>query len=213
MPQRIRNSAHARNLACVVFALILVVFGWAQAPVSQAGSNPSKVQFNGNWWDSADSEERSGFLNGAADCLTWTAHEKGFNATPEQLAGKISKFYETHPESVNRPIIDVWRNMVEQLSQAKNADGQGELWKNAHWYLNGDWWAQISESQRQGFVEGYLWCMRTQVPAPADVYSASPDSYREKIDAFVRANPKLGHEAVATTLRRFRDKDAPIPPA
>jgi hypothetical protein len=83
----------------------------------------------------------------------------------------------------------------------------GEKWGNAHWYLNGDWWAQISEDQQQGFIEGYLWCLRTQVPTAADRYSEIPNAYRRKIDAFVKAHPKLGNEAVADTLRRYRDQE------
>jgi hypothetical protein len=81
----------------------------------------------------------------------------------------------------------------------------GETWKNAHWYLNGDWWAQEAQTEQLGFVEGYLWCMRTQVEGPHASYSKSDDFYREKINAFVTANPKLGNEAVAKTLARFKD--------
>ncbi len=102
-------------------------------------------------------------------------------------------------------VIDVWQKVADQPEAGNSGKDQGETWKNAHWYLNGDWWAQVSEAQQLGFVEGYLWCLKTQVSAPTDSYSKPPETYRRKIDAFVRANPKLGHEAVAVTLRRFRD--------
>jgi hypothetical protein len=164
--------------------------------------------FAGTWWLKSDAEERAGLLNGVADCMTWTAHKKGFNATPEQLTDRVSKFYASHPEAVTLSVIDVWRKLDDRPQPSTGTEGQGGTWKNAHWYLNGDWWAQISEDQQLGFVEGYLWCLRTQVLPPTDSYSASPDTYRRKIDAFVKANPKLGKEAVAVTLRRYRDQDA-----
>jgi hypothetical protein len=176
----------------------------SHAPITSGDSE----KFAGAWWLKADVEERSGFLNGTADCLTWTAHKEGFNATPEQLSDKISKFYVAHPESVSLSIIDVWQKVTDNPKVSKGADRQGERWKNAHWYLNGDWWSQVSEAQQLGFVEGYLWCLKTQASTPTDSYSASASLYRRKIDAFVRANPKLGKEAVAITLRRYRDKDA-----
>jgi hypothetical protein len=157
-------------------------------------------------------EERSGFLNGTSDCLTWTAHKVGFNATPEQLSDRITKFYVAHPESVGLSVIDVWQKVTDKPKASNGADVKGERWKNAHWYLNGDWWSQVSEAQQLGFVEGYLSCLKTQVATPTESYSASAGSYRRKIDSFVRANPKQGKEAVAITLRRYRDQDSASAP-
>lgn len=196
-----------RNLLCLI-VLALTTGAWSQSSQSPSTVVPVNQKFTGIWWLKADVEERSGFLNGTADCLTWTAHKEGFNATPEQLLDRITKFYVAHPESVSLGIIDVWQKVADKPKANNGADGQGERWKNAHWYLNGDWWSQVSEAQQLGFVEGYLWCLKTQVSAPTESYSASASSYRRKIDAFVKANPKLGKEAVAITLRRYRDQDA-----
>ncbi len=200
-----------RSLLCLL-VLALATGGQSQTSPPAIGATPSTQHYDGKWWTTADGEERSGFLNGAADCLTWTAHEKGFNGTPEQLATKITNFYKVHPESVGHAIIDVWRILIEQPPSSKGNDTHGERWENPHWYLNGDWWSQESEGQQLGFVEGYLWCMRTEVRAPTESYSGSASLYQQKIDAFVRANPKYGLEAVATTLRRFKDKSTPVAP-
>ena len=194
----------------IIFALAVGARSQSLQPVNDAA--PAKQTFDGRWWVRSDAEERSGFINGASDCLTWTAHKKGFNATPEQLANKITKFYELHPESISSSVINVWQKVADQPKASNGGKDEGEVWKNAHWYLNGDWWAQISEDQQLGFVEGYLWCLKTQVPTPTDSYSKPPDAYRRKIDAFVKANPKLGNEAVAVTLHRYRDRDAATSP-
>jgi hypothetical protein len=37
-------------------------------------------------------------------------------------------------------------------------------------------------------------------------------SYRRRINAFVMANPKLGKEPVAVTLRRYKDQDVGTAP-
>jgi len=140
--------------------------------------------------------------------MTWTVHKNGFNQTPEQLMGKISGYYKAHPDASGLSVLEVWEKLDARSKIDASADDRGaEVWKNAHWYLNGDWWGQVSEDQELGFVEGYLWCVRTQAPDSSDKYSASPKVYWKKINAFVIAHPKLGDEAVAITLRRFRDRD------
>ena len=199
------NGESMRSLSCLI-VLTLATCAWSQSPRPANNTALSKQTFAGTWWLKSDIEERAGFLNGVADCMTWTAHKKGFNATPEQLTDRITKFYASHPDGASLSIIDVWRRLDDQPQPSTRAEGQGETWKNAHWYLNGDWWSQVSKTQQFGFVEGYLWCLRTQVSAPTEraLRVRFCTFFRRKIDAFVRANPKQGNEAVAITLHRYR---------
>ena len=185
--------------------LIFGVCAGSQNPAVNA-AQPSQ-RFDGKWWGKTSSEEHAGFINGAGDCLTWTAHKEGFNATPEELTDKISKFYKKHPESAGFTVVEVWEKLWTKTPPSPAAAQPGETWKNAHWYLDGDWWREGSPEERQGFVKGYLWCMRTQVPTPAETYSKSVDFYVARIDAFTRANAnsKMDREAVASTLKRYRD--------
>jgi hypothetical protein len=192
--------------------MALAIGAWSQSSLPAASTTMPKRSFAREWWLKTDVGERSGFLNGVSDCLTWTVHKNGFNATPEQIMDKIDKYYKTHPGSVDLNVIYVWQKIANQLKASKGTDDPGETWKNAHWYLNDEWWNQISEAEALGFVEGYLWCLRTQVSAPTESYSRSANFYRRKIDVFVKANPKLSSEAVAVTLHRFRDQDAVASP-
>ncbi len=57
--------------------------------------------------------------------MTWTAHEKGFNATPEQLTDKFSKFYRVHPEQIDLNIVEVWQKIEDQPKMNLGAEGQG----------------------------------------------------------------------------------------
>jgi len=183
--------------------------GWSQEPEHTSSVAQASQHFDGKWWSATNSEERSGFINGVADCLTWSAHEEGFNATPEQLMDKITRFYKQHPESTDLTVVDVWRKIVGDHALNNGATPQGETWKNPHWYLDGFWWGEAVEVERFGFLEGYLWCMRTYVPAPSEKYSKPVGFYVEKVDTFVMANgsSKANREAVALILRHYRDKD------
>ena len=194
-----------RIFSCLIF-LVLAINAWPQPSRPVIVAAQSKPAFDGKWWVDTELGERSGFLNGASDCLTWTAHKKGFSSTPEQIMDKIDKYYKTHPGSASLNIIDVWQKVADHPKASMATSDSGETWKNAHWYLNGDWWLQVGEAEQLGFVEGYLWCLRTQVPAPTDSYSGSASSYRRRIDSFVRASPKQSKESVAVTLYRYRDR-------
>jgi len=198
------SKVNQRLLMTVVLACSACV--WSKAFEQVVSSSSHNQQFSASWWASTDEEERSGFLNGVADCMTWTVHKRGFNQTPEQLMSRITKYYATHRAAAGLNVIEVWQKLNSESKSYPNADGEGEVWKNAHWYLNGDWWMQSREDQQLGFVEGYLWCMKTQASASTDSYSESPRAYWRKINAFVNAHPKMGTESVAVTLQRFRDQ-------
>ena len=193
------------------FVLMLSTGGWSQSQPTVSAVQTNQ-RFDGKWWSRTGSEEHSGFINGAADCLTWTAHKKGFNATPEQLVDKITKFYREHPESANVSVVDVWERLWTKTPVSAAAQ-PGDTWKNAHWYLDGFWWLDETPDQKKGFVEGYLWCMKSHVPPP-ETYSKPGSFYVEKIDAFARdnADSKADREIVASILRRYKDKEAAATP-
>jgi hypothetical protein len=206
---RITLSATNGVMRRCLLSLVLTgaVSGWSQPP--QAGQH-----FDGKWWSKTSSDEHSGFINGAADCLTWTAHEKGFNATPEQLVDKITRFYIGHPESADLGVVEVWKGIWDKTPPSAGTAQPGETWNNANWYLDGFWWLEGTPDERQGFVEGYLWCMRTQVTALSETYSKPVSFYVGKIDAFTKANgdSKANREKVALILRRYKDKESAAPP-
>lgn len=192
-----------------LLVLTMAVSGWSQPQQPVADATSTAQPFDGKWWSKTTADEHSSFINGAADCLTWTAHEKGFNATPEQLVVKIDKFYKEHPESANLGVVEVWQKLWAKMPPSPASAQQGETWKNAHWYLDGYWWMDETPDQKQGFVEAYLWCMKTHVPNPAETYSKPASLYVAKIDAFVKANAgtKTDREKVALILLRYKDKE------
>jgi hypothetical protein len=207
MHLRAKSSYPVRN-SLLVLLVVMATCGLSETTPVPKGADVAGQRFDGKWWSTANADERSGFINGVADCLTWSAHEEGFNATPGQVADKIDLFYKEHPDSTNLTVVEVWRRIDQGSSQIIGTTRRGETWKNPHWYLDGFWWAALTESERLGFVEGYLWAMHTYVPSSPDKYSKPVSFYVGRIDEFVRANDssKANREAVALILRRYRDR-------
>jgi len=190
-------------LALLAFALLV-----GNVPsLDAADKHPAKM-YDGSWWLAIGSDDRSGFLDGAGDCLTSATRAKWLTIDVEQLPQKVTQYYKDHPAERTASIKDVWEKLVLTSRPRKPAPG-GEVWNNPHGYYNGLWWRQGSDDNRLGFAEGYLWCLRTQVNPPTETYSHPVSYYVEKIDAYLQAHPKGDDEAVAIILSRFRDKPAP----
>jgi hypothetical protein len=198
----------ATRTITAVFIVMLAVNGWPQSPHGRDDSPRAKSGFDGRWWLRADREERAGFIEGGADCLTWTAHEKGFSGTSQELEPRISQFYKAHPENAGVAVLDVWKRLAESSTKPSNTPEPGaEIWNNPHWYLNGDWWGSVSLLEDKGFLEGYLSCTDNRVVPKTESYSQSVGFYQRRIDSYIDAHPNSGSEPVAAILRRFRDKD------
>jgi hypothetical protein len=199
----------------LILVLMLSVCGWSQSQPTLSTAQTNQ-HFDGKWWGNTSADEHLGFLDGADDCLTWTApkqiwprNQRGFGGTWSQLNNAIGKFYKDHPELYDLTVFDVWKRVIQQSSRKPVAGSENaETWTNPHWYMDGFWWMDETPDQKLGFIEGYLWCMRTHVPAPAERYSRSASFYVEKIDGFTRANgdSKANREKVALILRRYQDK-------
>ena len=185
----------------------------AQTGSTKPSDNTDKKEtkekvYDGDWWAKAEPAERSGFLQGAADCIVWTAHAK-LPRTIDDLEGEIDRYYKAHPNDWNVAVTTVWKRVSVQGPPAKPSLPGGEVYTNPHGIHDGFWWRQGSESENQGFLEGYIWCMRTCVKEPAETYSRSIDYYFDKIWDYIIAHPKAEDEAVAVLLTRFRDRPKP----
>jgi hypothetical protein len=168
--------------------------------------------YDGVWWLAADPSERTGFLNGASDCLMSKAHEKWpANTRPELDQESITQYYKTNAKDVHASIANVWREIVSKSTRRKPVRG-GEVYTNPHGYFDGEFWREGSEPANRGFLKGYLWCMRTCVKEPTETYSQSIDYYWNKIWDYLQAHPKTAYnEAIADILSRFRDHTKPVP--
>jgi hypothetical protein len=162
--------------------------------------------YDGNWWLAADSNERGGFLDGALDCLVWTAHTKPPREI-DNLEEKITQYYKSHPADRNGAILSVWERVSSLGPPSAPPPSGGEVYRNPHGYYNGEFWREGSESANRGFLEGYFWCLQTHVKSPTDTYSQSIDYYWDKIWTYIQSHPKTSvNEPVAVILSKFRDR-------
>jgi hypothetical protein len=195
---------------CVILTIALslaTAAGAAEAFSQSAGplnrAKQTEKAHDGTWWLAAAPEERSGFLEGAADCLTWVLRVRGFSATSNQMVGKITRYYETHPDERRASPMDVWQRVGANSSAVPPRNG--EVWKKPHWYLNGLWWRQSAAPERLGFLQGFLCCLRTRLGPPNDVYSRPIHWYAVRINEYIESHPEADDQAVATILALFTD--------
>lgn len=202
------KNAFARMLPVVLSVAICSLPSQVWNAQSRPKTDEKKVErvYDGNWWLSSGSDERSGFLDGAGDCLFWVAHPKWLSRSMDGLDQHIDQYYRTHPGDRSVSVSTVWRRVLATAPPNKPRPPGGEVWTNPHGYYDGTWWAEGSELGKQGFLEGYLWCMRACVTDASEKYSLSTTYYARQISAYIRAHPKAYNEPIATILSRFRDK-------
>ena len=168
---------------------------------------PSKAQtYDGHWWFSANEDRQSGYLEGIADCMTWDVRRSGFEGTSQQLRDGITQYYKKHPQEKSKLVTVVWEYIwAKQVSKTKSGPpASGETWSKPHWYLDGNWWGQVTRETQKGFVDGYLSCTRSFVPAGREAYPLTNSHYFQQIDAFINSHPNSSKKPIALSLSRFR---------
>jgi hypothetical protein len=133
---------------------VLTLVAGGLAVQAQGDQSPRAVKreraYDGRWWSGGEPEERSGFLNGAADCLAYVAHEKWVSShSIEWLAPKISGYYESHSASRVVPVVEVWRKLISEAPPETPPKG-GEVYTNPHGYYDGLYWRPGSDSDHLG---------------------------------------------------------------
>ncbi len=165
--------------------------------------------YDGIWWAAADHYERDGFFWGAADCQRWDAHVPVSYDTSDEAFEAITSYYDAHPGSRALPVVEVWKRVAAQVPIPKPLKG-GEVYNNPHGFFDGSWYKQSADSERFGFLEGYIGCLRTYVKGSAEGYPKPIHYYDDKIWDYVDAHGLKGSlEPVANILRRFHEQLKP----
>ncbi len=165
-----------------VMCFVAAVYSQRQAPKGAAPNKSAREEqeYDGNWWASADRDRREGFFWGAGDCLGWEA-----NIGPDFFSGatryinsdsfdkEVSGYYERHPSERGLRVIEVWRKVAVQMGRDTPQTKGGEVYTNPHGFLDGLWFRGVSQSERLGFLQGYLECLKGYVSKPKARYSRS----------------------------------------
>ena len=81
----------------------------------------------------------------------------------------------------------------------------GQHHEGPHGYYDGTWYKGASDEKRLGYLEAYLWCMRTYGKQPAAAYPRSLEFYGQRIEEYIDTH-KAYNEPVADILARFRSR-------
>jgi hypothetical protein len=196
------------------WAFLIIPFclpAWCGSPqiISDAHSHETAknlTAYDGNWWAAADHYERLGFFWGADDCERWDAHVPTSYNVPEDAFDEITKYYDAHPAEKRLAVVDVSKKVAARKRVPKPLKG-GEVYNNPHGFFDGSWYQRESESERFGFLEGYIGCLRTYVKGSAEGYPKPIHYYDDKIWDYVDTHGlKAAQEPVAYILARFRER-------
>jgi hypothetical protein len=120
--------------------------------------------YNDAWWGSAPHDERVEFIAGYIDCAVYDQGDT-------QLAGvqwnviepEITRFYASHSKATNQTVPSL---ILSLGVKSHSNDHTSEQHSEKHGIFDGDYWRQITQLGRIGFVEGYLDCRRSKSQSP-----------------------------------------------
>ena len=127
------------------------------------------TSYDGKWWSAASKDERIGFLARYIDCAVYDAGQKSMNdASWDLLEPKITKIYRENTSDLKKPVAAVLLQLSTQRKpqQSKNAENYSEK----HGIFDGEYWRQLLDGERLGFIEGYIACQK-EYDKPAAAFS------------------------------------------
>jgi hypothetical protein len=198
-------------LACIGAMLCcMTLTAYPQAQPTTSARKAGQVRYDAKWWADADHDRHKGFFWGASDCLTFTAHVgRGFFGTSgwfnsDAFDKEVTDYYLRNPGAGTIPVIEVWRKVGRQIASQTPYTPGGEV--DSSPFGDGLWYRGASFSERLGYLEGYIGCVRNYVRQPSESYSHPIEYYDDHVWDYVAARPEADQEAIADILRRFRDK-------
>jgi hypothetical protein len=143
------------------------------------------------WWESTGKDERTQFVAGYLDCA---AYDDGNTRLAEAqwngIEPEITRYYTSHPQMTRRTVPSL---ILALGAASRSTDPAGERYPEKHGIFDGDYWRQITQSGRIGFVEGYLAC-RTSGIEKRQFAAHTAAWYVSQIDRTYRLTPEDGED-------------------
>ncbi len=169
------------------------------------------TSYDGKWWNAVSKDERTGFLAGYIDCAVYDAGQKNMaDASWDLLEPRITRFYRGNASDLMKPVATVLVQLSSQGSPQKPKDG--ESYSEKHGIFDGEYWRQLLDDERLGFVEGYMVCQK-QYKKPAASLSHEAKWYVAQISKWYGIQPndpseineKRSSKKIADVLYSFKD--------
>ena len=133
------------------------------------------------WWNATDTDQRTEFLAGYLDCAGNDLGNKAVaNAQWDVIEPEITRYYSTRTETA-----ETVPSLLLRFGSGRppSTDPAPEVYPGSHGFFDGDYWRQLSESGRRGFVEGYLACY-TSASRSHELHDHQAEWYADKLSSF-----------------------------
>lgn len=147
------------------------------------------ARFDGAWWLSVSKSQRISFLDGYFDCLVNDVVDnipKPDCPTPT-IEGGITAYYKTHQSELGVEVIAIYFSLCGPGSDQKSAPN-GEVYSGKHGFFSGDYWQQLENDERLGFIQGYTECQK-KYNKPIASFTQSQIWYSTQISQWYGVDP------------------------
>lgn len=184
-------------LAAVLLPFLLFCGGCARRKPSNTA--PSTAPYDGVWWSTAGSDERTGFLHALEDCLTFDAKPQLiFDGTWGDYEMLIGAYYDSRADR-SPPVQRVFEGFGKRSGDLESSKRYGN-----------EFWRSHNEASRRGFVEGHFECEGHT--GNSSMWTRELSYYVGRLNDAYNADDRHGEDApeytgsVASALHDLRDQ-------
>jgi hypothetical protein len=206
-PTLLRRARGKRALAPQI--LVIVVLAMSLTAAAQSDTAAVETQrYDGHWWPTTSTEERTAFVTGAEECHTFDRKLVRKNRwSDEDFARAVDRYYQKNPSEASTPASLVMDklNIASPISQPRRPGKSPAPAKTPHGIVDGTWWRSATGDEQLGYVEGYLFCrVQTRSTKPSHFSKRALD-YVQITSTYYADDVKHEAEKLADVLSRFAD--------
>jgi hypothetical protein len=202
MTKMVRHSQ--RLVGARLFLMLLVLGG---SPPLQISAAQGKDNYVGKWWLAANEYQRLAFVDGYITCYYYMVDPKRpFQENIKLYVKRVDEYLEQHPQAGDEPVDALlWRAASPPYSKPpiKHAPGGEEAKEKWGFYDGGNYWLLGQDSQKLGFIQGFLHCYDKRTDHPEGMFSKPREWYVKAIDDWYGDEP---HHPSAIVKSRVDDK-------
>lgn len=147
-----------------IFAALLCLLSLGVANIESRTNDG----YDGKWWLSIGKKQREGFIDGYIACYSYDvrglirfAYESG-----QTYAPRLTDYLSNHPEEEGKPVEQtLWKIAKPPYAPPPpkhHGVGSGPNTGKYGGY-DGEFWREVDNSKRLGFVQGFLYCYEKNV--------------------------------------------------
>jgi hypothetical protein len=216
-PERSEGPVHLRGAPwkCIPAAILIIIVVAIPQPAAAQSDTPGveAQRYDGNWWRTTSTEERTTFITGTEECRTFDRKlVRKIRWSEEDFARAVDRYYQKTPTDAAIPVSLVMDklNIASPVPQPRRP-AKSPAVKTPHGALNASWWRNAAGDEQLGYVEGYLSCRALTRSAKPLHFSKRALDYVQMVSGYYADDVKHETEKLADVLLRFADPPPPRP--